>query len=410
MKCKKLPDDILNGIFFKNTTVTICGDVAELRTTSFIQKDNSPIVKIDKDHYRLRNSMIIQEFDHTNNRSQKDSMRKSFRDLRDLINCNVTSENKHCVHWITLTYAENMTDTERLYLDFKKFNMRLKYWVKKNIPSYIYNYIVICEPQARKSWHTHLLLIWNQKIPFIPNETLADIWGHGFVKINKLKGNVDNIGQYLTAYLCDIPLEEAESAFLNADKNNTMENYQLKSIENKAFIKGLRTALYPPHFRFFRCSRGVKRPETKSFPNFKEALAFIELSQANFKRKSGYLLYNETDFNGNKIKKDEFAVMKITYDISSNGKQIEAKRQQDKFLKNVSMWEEERYYTHPVYFPADLGFKTSQDYLCFVSEANEENDFNYLGLPEHILKSFNYNTSKYLYWVSNKAELQADFA
>jgi len=303
-----------------------------------------------------------------------------------------------------------MTDTERLYLDFKKFNMRLKYWVNKNLPTYSYEYITVVEPQARGSFHHHLLLIWNQKIPFIPNETLADIWSHGFVKINKLKGNVDNVGQYLTAYLCDIPLEEAQDAFLNADKDNTMENYQLKSVDNKAYIKGLRTALYPPHFRFFRCSRGVKRPVTKSFPNLKQALAFMELSEASYKRKSGYLLYNETDFNGNKIKKDEFAVMKITYDISTNGKQIEAKRQQDKFLKNVSMWEEERYYTHPVYFPVDLGFKDSNEFLLWVSKTNEENDFNYLGLPEHILKSFNYDTSKYLYWVSNKAELQADFA
>ena len=103
------------------------------------------------------------------------------------------------VRWITLTYAENMTDTDRLYFDFKDFNKRFQYYCKINGYSKP-EYIVMMEPQGRGAWHCHLLYIWDCKAPYVANKTLRDLWGHGFVKIKKLD-NCDNVGAYLTAYL-----------------------------------------------------------------------------------------------------------------------------------------------------------------------------------------------------------------
>lgn len=49
------------------------------------------------------------------------------------------------------------------------------------------------------------------KYPFIPNSDIAKIWGHGFTKVQSLKG-VGNPGLYLTAYLGNMELSEAVSA------------------------------------------------------------------------------------------------------------------------------------------------------------------------------------------------------
>lgn len=165
--------------------------------------------------------------------------------MKDYINTNVLDPS--CALWITLTYAENMTDTKRLYTDFDKFMKRFRYRYGK------VEYIVAAEPQGRGAWHMHLLLIFEKQPPYIPNALLAEIWGHGFVKINKLK-NVDNIGAYLTAYLGDMELSNSEE----------VNGQEVKLIEvegkTKRFVKGARLKLYPKGFNLYRISKGIKAP------------------------------------------------------------------------------------------------------------------------------------------------------
>ena len=79
-------------------------------------------------------------------------MLKFFSETLNIIN--VTDTEK--VTWLTLTYAENMQDYNRLYEDYRKFNMRMKYYCKKNnLPSY--EYIAVCEPQARGACYREIL-------------------------------------------------------------------------------------------------------------------------------------------------------------------------------------------------------------------------------------------------------------
>lgn len=228
------------------------GNIVEMRTMS----RNTPqtIQKIDKDSYVVIDTGEVRQFNHTESREENtDSIKQSMSKLRDLINANSTDSKK--IKFITLTYRENMCDSEKLYNDIKKFHMRLKYYLK-NQP---FEYISAIEPQGRGAFHAHELLFFQKNAPFIPNEKLAEIWGHGFTKITKID-TVDNIGLYLTAYLCDIDLEQANIKDINsANYIKTVDG--INGGQSKRIIKGGRLKYYPTGIRLFRCSRGVKRPE-----------------------------------------------------------------------------------------------------------------------------------------------------
>lgn len=196
------------------------------------------------------------------------SVRASLSRLRDYINTNVTDVRN--VRWCTLTYAENMTDTERLYDDFRKFNQRLQYWLKKqSLPKC--EYIVAMEPQKRGAWHAHLLLIFPSEAPFISNEIFAKIWGHGFVKITSLD-SCDNVGAYLTAYLSDFDIPDGQHY-----------NGKFKTVNGKRYAKGARLQLYPPKFNLYRMSKGIKPPTIEHLPE-SEAKEKVSAATPTFER------------------------------------------------------------------------------------------------------------------------------
>jgi len=246
-----------------NVQVKMTGNITEIRYMSI--QPSAKIQKLDKDRYVMLETGEIKEFNHTEKRIEnKTNIKQSIKRLRDLINTNVTNA-KNCL-WITLTYAENMQDKDRLYNDFRKFNMKLKYYIKaKHLPKY--EYIVCAEPQKRGAWHFHLLLIFDEAAPFIHNDILAKTWGHGFTKTTALK-NVDNIGAYLSAYLADIELTETDMHNLKNIKNNDLKTITHNG-ESKAIIKGARLKLYPTGFRLYRTSRGIKQPIIENCTNYK---------------------------------------------------------------------------------------------------------------------------------------------
>lgn len=202
----------------------------------------------------------VKDVVHHNTRAdQYKSLYRTFKTVRGIINANVTDVRN--VKWITLTYAENMQDSKRLYKDFEKFIKRLKYSMKKSC--YDFEYIVMMEPQGRGAWHAHLLLIFNTVAPFIPNEDIERLWGQGFTKTKKLD-DVDNVGAYLTAYLGDMDFQEMLDSNPNELQRCVDGNATIKSVEidetKKYYVKGARLSLYPANFNMYRCSRGIKRP------------------------------------------------------------------------------------------------------------------------------------------------------
>jgi hypothetical protein len=227
--------------------------------------------------------------DESKENVRRQALKRTFRELTGLIRTNFTDAKEyggiseaHNQKFITLTYRENMTDESRLYTDFKKFMMRFEYAYPNE-----YEFISVAEPQGRGAWHVHLMLIASNIDSFwVDKERLTKIWGHGATTITELKSN--DVGAYYAVYFTSIfskknQLSAKETSGDEEDYVTGEEALQFeKEVEEgveayakmrgitmsakqkelkKKHIKGLRLDMYPKNMRFYRCSRGVKRPE-----------------------------------------------------------------------------------------------------------------------------------------------------
>ena len=276
-------------------TVTEMNHLTEIQ---YMEKMNNRanIKKLNSDEYVNLQTGEIKEFEKTENRSQSyNSLRQTFKRLRYLINNNFVGNKNEL--FLTLTYAENMTDPKKLYDDLRKFIMRLKYRFEEESTI---DYINVVEPQGRGAWHCHVLLRFNElENIFIPNQEMAEIWGHGYVTLKSMK-NVDNIGAYLSAYLADIELKDGNALHAMTHGLEVVE----KEIEGqkKIFIKGGRLHLYPTGMNLYRKSAGVKLPERKKM-KYSEAIKKvgsvhphftknIQISVDDFENTIAYEQYN----------------------------------------------------------------------------------------------------------------------
>lgn len=254
------------------------------------------IKKLDKDSYVDLSTGEIKEFQHIENRQESyNSLRQTFKKLRYLINNNFLGLPNE-LH-MTLTYKANMTDTGRLYDDFRKFMQRLKRKYKKDTSI---DYISVVEPQERGAWHCHLLIRFNDldKV-FVKNKELRELWGQGFVTIKSLK-DIDNIGAYLSAYLTDVELTE-ETVVTAIKEDRSVETKIVDGVE-KRFIKGGRLHMYPSGMNIFRKSKGMIYPERETM-SFEKAQKIVgsakphyvktyEVETDNFSNTITYLQYN----------------------------------------------------------------------------------------------------------------------
>ena len=236
------------------------------------------IVKLDKDTYTDKRTGEIKEFKHIENRSQDlDNVAKSLKRLRDLLNANITDTSK--CRWVTLTYKENMTDPQKLRIDFAHFNERLRKIYGR------YEYITAAEPQGRGAWHLHCVFIFPDKAPYMANETVAHAWNKGFVTVKSLD-SVDNVGAYLTAYLGDIDLDDMQGMEMLENMNGIKEITYKDSngdIQTKRYIKGARLSMYPPKFNIYRKSKGIKEP-TVTMVEYHEAKEKVCFAQQTFQK------------------------------------------------------------------------------------------------------------------------------
>lgn len=247
-----------NGVIENDKTVQVV-KMGHLVEVQYIKNRNNkmPIQVLDKNHYLHLETGEIKEFNHIENRSQLvESLRRTFKELRYYINNNFYGNSNEL--FLTLTYAENMTDNKRLMRDFETFFKTLK---RKYKDTSTIDYINVVEPQERGAWHCHVLLRFNDLDNiFIRNEDMRKIWKHGFVTVRSMQ-NVDNIGAYLSAYLADIELTPETIGTLKA--GDEVATKIVDGVEKK-FIKGGRLHMYPPKMRIYRCSKGIVKP-TKDF-------------------------------------------------------------------------------------------------------------------------------------------------
>lgn len=259
MKIEKID----NNLFVNDDSIVQVkktGNITEIKTC--LRECKQTIQRINAEEYIVLDTGELKQYKKTEKRVENPtSLKQSMRNLRDIINTNCTDPKK--CKFLTLTYRENMQDPQKLYRDVKNFHKRLRYFLK-NIK---FEYISVIEPQGRGSFHIHELLVFTKSAPFIPNNKIEEIWGNGFTKTTKID-DIDNIGTYLCAYLCDLPIEQADLKGIKSLSNikevqTTDENGKPIS---KHIIKSGRLKFYPKGMRFYRCSRGIKRPEIIKCP------------------------------------------------------------------------------------------------------------------------------------------------
>ena len=114
-------------------------------------------------------------------------------EIARLIDCNFDDATK----FLTLTFADNVTDIKYCNREFSKFVRRLNRRVYKSDVMQV-RYLAVWEAQKRGAIHYHVVLF---RFPYIRAKDLREIWGHGFVKINRI--DVDerqNVGRYISKY------------------------------------------------------------------------------------------------------------------------------------------------------------------------------------------------------------------
>lgn len=224
-------------------TAHIYGDTIEMSTSL----GGDPVMrKLNKDQMVNRITGELKEIHHVTSRADPknyESLRQTFKRLKRLIGANF--QGGYSELWCTLTYADSpMTDSKRLYADFKRMMRRLRRLVGKYLA-----YIVVIEPQASSSLHAHLLLktIDDSRL-YIANADLREAWGQGFVNVRRLS-NADNVAAYVMAYVSNVDLNNLEGRL---DKDENLP---------KRIIKGGRLALYPIGMQIYRHSRnGIVQP------------------------------------------------------------------------------------------------------------------------------------------------------
>lgn len=329
LKIKPIPKDAIPTLDTETIRMRVSGNVVKLTEYGKLPEP-PPVVKLDKDRYQytadirsvdtheiIHHCGDICYYKHIESRADdKRSVLRSLEKLRDLINANVTD----CANmrWVTLTYAENMTDVKRLYDDFRKFNQRFRYYLEKSgfeLPEYV----AAVEPQGRGAWHMHVLYIWLCPAPFLDNNTVFQpLWGHGFTKIKAVRGDVDNLGAYLSAYLGDMSFDEYEKLPGNDKISALRDGAEIVEKEitdergrkvKKRILKGARLCLYPPGTNIFRTSRGVKRPVDgyvsresakrkvgSATPTFQTALEILDVSETGKSVKQNQIIKTYYNF------------------------------------------------------------------------------------------------------------------
>lgn len=172
---------------FYDKKVVVCGNVVELYTYE------QPVVKSARPNHIGRAGQNATTGE-TKRMNREKVAARARQKIRRMANANFSNQSK----FITLTFADNVTDLKIANREFVKARKRISRHLKTPL-----EYIAVVEFQKRGAVHYHVLM----NCPYIEHETLARLWGHGFVKINRID-NVDNIGAYITKYMTKDNLDE----------------------------------------------------------------------------------------------------------------------------------------------------------------------------------------------------------
>lgn len=267
-------------------TVTRMGHIVEVQ---HMEKMNRVchIRKLDAGRYVELETGEIKEFDRTAVRSDSfNSLRQTFKKLRYLINNNFVGAPNEL--FLTLTYRGELQTSDHLKVgrDYDRFLKRLK---RRFEGKTTIDVIRVLEPHASGNYHLHALIRFNDlsKV-YIPNDELAEIWGNGFVTIQRLN-DVDNIGAYVSAYLADIEITpENAISFMGSE-------FEMKDVDGKKIIKGGRLRFYKSGVNIFSKTKGILYPERQEMP-YKDVKKIVGLADPHYS-KTFELDHEELDYS-----------------------------------------------------------------------------------------------------------------
>ena len=226
--------------------------------------------------YTLTESEINRRKGSKNNTDDTDSRERSLKrakaNLRRLINANVGQYGKEfTAKFLTLTFRDNVKDIKQANYEFNKFIKRLNYNLY-GIKKVNLKYTTVIEFQKRGAIHYHTI-IYN--MPYIAASEISNIWGNGFIKINKID-DVDNVGAYVGEYLGQA--EKGQGKDIEDDRLRGQKTYfssrgLLKPLEvtNKKTVEQVENAL-------------LNRKPTYSSTYENEYLGTVIYKQYNLKR------------------------------------------------------------------------------------------------------------------------------
>lgn len=190
-----------------------------------------------------------------------------------------------------------MTDDKKVYEDGKMFLRRLQRYLNNHTDlSYgqkTFKRITVAEPQGKNhdnSWHMHILLIFEDIAPFISNDTIKELWGHGITDTHEVC-DADGLALYFKVYLSDIEYIDGDEDY------NVVE--KVVNGESKQYIKGGRLKNYPTGMPLFSASRGMSRPMVEKISH-KEAMERVSDCQLVYRET---FLIGEENNTGNIIDK-----------------------------------------------------------------------------------------------------------
>jgi hypothetical protein len=270
---------------WEEAVFTYQGD--EFLTERYMQRPVLTHVKrLEGNKYQVIKTGEIKEYqtmdEVAKRKSKRVSLMRTMEELRGLIRTNFVSAKKDGSHkqiMITLTFRELVFDTKLLVKEFKEFIQRLEYENKsgKFGPVYDFAYIAVFEPHGSGAWHVHLLLKHcGRGALWIDKEDVSRIWRNGFAVTERLKAS--DAGAYYAAYftcLLDSASNDGEEV---AHSGEEIYEYEQGAAHVDTFAglgrnpskamqtarkKGARLHHYPKHFKFYTCSRNIKRPEKR---------------------------------------------------------------------------------------------------------------------------------------------------
>jgi len=141
----------------------------------------------------VQNLMDMVRITEEHNRRHSANISRTRNMVRRLALANFDSDSK----FVTFTFAENIQSIPEANQLWKKFILRLRYKYGG------FKYLAVLEFQKRGAVHYHMI----SDLPYIPKKQLAEIWGQGFIKINRIT-HVDNVGAYIVKYMTKDLMDE----------------------------------------------------------------------------------------------------------------------------------------------------------------------------------------------------------